>query len=101
LDYAQSSFQVNTIIRQRVSDGVESVLATFSGPGGLANMASFTALPASNRWYFNFNGSSQFGFFTNGLASADATFVDPNFVVTNTNDSGPGSLRQAIINSNT
>ena len=43
---------------------------------------------------------------TGGLAAAFATFMlegggeEPSFVVTNTNDSGPGSLRQAMLDAN-
>jgi hypothetical protein len=104
LDYVQAplppSLSATTIVRQRVSDGQVTPLATFADLGA---MADFTAAPAIGRWYFHHPGQSQFTgpalmFEVTGFA--DATFVLPDFVVTNTLDSGPGSLRQAIANAN-
>jgi hypothetical protein len=99
LDYAlQNPFgPVNTIVRQQVQSGQESAVATLSD---LSTLSSFTVSPSNDRWYFNFKGPGQFGGFPETLGLADGTFATADFVVTNTNDSGPGSLRQAILNAN-
>jgi large repetitive protein len=97
LDYAEN---FTTISRQRVSDGAVSAISVLSN---LADMATFTVSPSSGRWYFHHEGPSQFYAGNPGdevVGFADATFQIGDLVVTNLNDAGAGSLRQAIIDSN-
>ena len=47
-----------TISRTRVPDVDQTTLASFSG---LSDMASFTVSLYTNRWYFHYEGSGQFG----------------------------------------
>lgn len=99
-DYLDFAENFTTISRQRVSNGTIGAIAVLTN---LADMASFTVSPSNGRWYFHHEGPSQFyagdpddevvGF-------ADATFQIGDLVVTNTNDAGAGSLRQAILDSN-
>jgi hypothetical protein len=103
LDYAEAvvipGAPVTQITRHRVQDNQFSALANFSD---LSDMASFTVNPGNNRWYFHYQGTGQFNQFPSmeTLGYANATLIGPEFVVTNTNNSGPGSLRQAVQNAN-
>ncbi len=72
LAYVQDS---STIVRRRVSTGVVSTIATFSN---LGDMASFTVVPALNRWYFHNESGGQFGSVSELLGYASATFTLPN-----------------------
>ena len=99
ITYVRDSF---TVARRRISNGAETPVASFAN---LGDMASFTVSPLTNRWYFHNEGNSQFfpSFFgTEEIAGfADGTFEYYDLLVTNTNDAGAGSLRQAILDSNT
>jgi VCBS repeat-containing protein len=103
LDYVAST---ETIARERVSDSQIGSLATFADPGGqyLGNMATFTVSPTTGRWYFHHKGWSLFRPSADPndqvLGYAGATFQVGDFLVTNTNPGGPGSLRQAITDAN-
>jgi Big-like domain-containing protein len=98
LDYVQDMQVFN---RQRVSDGAVTTLAVFSN---LADMASFTASPGNGRWYFHLEGPSQFtpgaGPQDEFVGFADATYQIGGLVVTNTNNSGTGSLRDIVAQAN-
>ena len=98
LDYIQDMQSFN---RQRVSDGAVTLLALLSN---LSDMASFTASPANGRWYFHFEGVSQFtpgaGPSDEFVGFADATYQIGGLVVTNLNNSGTGSLRDIVAQSN-
>jgi hypothetical protein len=61
----------NTIKRYNVSTRVSSVIATFTD---LGDMASWTVAPTLGRWYFHYEGSSQFGSYSEALGYATATF---------------------------
>ncbi len=63
-----------SIARTRVSDGQQSVIATFAN---LNDMASFTVSPAAGRWYFHHEGTSVFRSGDETLGYADATFTTP------------------------
>jgi hypothetical protein len=65
--YAENA---QTIVRRRVPDGFRRVVATFSN----VDTCGFTLSPANNRWYFEFQGTSEFGTGTAMLAYADATW---------------------------
>jgi hypothetical protein len=99
LDYVQDA---TTITRQRVSDGSVGVIAT--GFSNLADIASITASVSAGRWYFHQEGPSQLAPSAPAGAEvtgyADASFQVGDFVVTNKDDSGPGSLRQVIADAN-
>ncbi len=96
------NYPVRTVLRQRVSDGASETLATIGAAGedsGLSDAASFIVSPSTRRWFVHYEGN---GIFDNGntnevLAVADAVFSQ---IVTNLNDSGEGSLRQAILDAN-
>ena len=60
-----------TIVRTRVPDGVTTTVNSFSN---LSDMASFTVSPLVGRWYFHYEGSSQFGGTSETIGYADATF---------------------------
>lgn len=101
LDYVQDT---SIIARELVSSaGSVSAIGT-PGITNLADMASFTVSPTTGRWYFHYTGSSQFaptappGAQIAGYATA--SFQVGDFVVTNTNDTGTGSLRQVIADAN-
>lgn len=96
-DYITYVQDPTIIARKRISDGAVSTLATFSN---LGETASFTISLSNNRWYFHHEDSSQFGGTAETVGYADATWLAADLFVTNTNDSGPGSLRQAIADSN-
>ncbi len=72
LAYVQDSTKV---VRRRVSNGAITTIATFSN---LGDMASFTVVPALNRWYFHYENGGQFGAVAELLGYADATFTLPN-----------------------
>jgi len=61
-----------TIVRRRVPDGFRRVIATLSN----VDTCGFTLSPSNNRWYFEFEGASDFGAGTAMLAYADATWSD-------------------------
>src|SRR5262249_7618180 len=63
-----------TIARTRVPDGVTTGLAGFSD---LGDMCSFTVSLPRQRWYYHFEGSSQFGGDTDSLGYAAASFDRP------------------------
>ena len=63
-----------TIARTRVSNGQQTVIATFAN---LNDMASFTVSPAAGRWYFHHEGTSVFRSGDETLGYADATFTTP------------------------
>src|SRR5262249_30493884 len=96
-DYLDCAQDMQAIMRQRVSDGLLSPIAVFSN---IVDMASFTVSPATGRWYFHHEGASVFrpgaGPDDEVLGFADATFQIGDLVVTNTADSGPGSLRDIV-----
>jgi Bacterial Ig domain len=106
LDYSNSFIGPYTasVSRQRVSDGATdpagvgpvATLTSGSYYYPVSDMASFTVSPATGRWYFHYEGTGLFGGSAETLGYADATFQTIDFVVTNTNDSGPGSLRNAV-----
>lgn len=98
-DYIAYVRDTTTIARTRLSDGVESTVATFFN---LGDMASFVVSPANDRWYFHNEGFSEFFFggFQEILGSANASFTVVDYMVTNLADAGPGSLRQAILDAN-
>jgi uncharacterized membrane protein len=60
----------STIVRSRVPDGQVTTIGTFSN---LGDMASWTVSPITNRWYFHYEGSAQFGGSSETLGYADAT----------------------------
>jgi len=59
------------IVRRRVPDGEVSVVGNFTS---LSDTASFVVSPSRRRWYFHYEGSSQFGGNAETLGYADATF---------------------------
>ena len=64
-----------TIARTRVPDGSTSTLASFSNLGDMANI---TMALYSNRWYFHYENSAQFGGTAETLGYASASFeVNP------------------------
>ena len=83
-----------TIARRRIPDGLRKLVGTFSN---LSDMCSFTVAPSLSRWYFHYEGGSQFGGTAETVGFADATtassFADgdgdgvPNFV-----DSCPAAI---------
>jgi VCBS repeat-containing protein len=100
LDYVQDT----SIIARELVGSAGSVTA-ISTPGitSLADMSSFTVSPSTGRWYFHHTGSSQFVSAPPGTQIAGyaaASFQVGDFVVTNTNDSGTGSLRDVIAQAN-
>lgn len=60
-----------TVVRTRAGDGLTRTVATFRS---LANMSTFTAVPASNRWYFHHSFGSEFGSGDELAGFADAVF---------------------------
>jgi hypothetical protein len=108
IDYVVQSFgppgaPATEVDRMQINAGLSSPIAFFSS---LANMASFSVSPSTNRWYFAEEGNSQFATGISPpddeiLGYADATFVLPSIQVTNTNDHGTGSLRQALADADT
>ena len=70
LAYARTSTE--TIERSRVPDGLTEVIATFDNIGDLGG---FAVSPELRRWFFSYEGTSQFGSGTETLGSADA-FLD-------------------------
>jgi hypothetical protein len=60
-----------TIARTRVPDGATTTVATFTN----TTLCSITFSPSRNRWYF---GSTSFGQFYNIVATAEATWDQPN-----------------------
>jgi hypothetical protein len=72
LHLAYRSSSANQIVRTRVPDGLTETIASFTN---LGDMASWTVSPATNRWYFHHEGSSQFGGSSETLGYADATFA--------------------------
>lgn len=96
-DRAPVPVQGDLIQRVRVSDGVLSTVATISD---LGDMASFVVSPRTGRWFFHTEGesfASRDEDFSETLVAADAV---TGTIVTNVNDSGPGSLRAAIESTN-
>ena len=89
------------IARTNVQTGATTDLATFTN---LGDMASFSASLSNNRWYFHNQGPSQFSPTAAPnheiVGYAPATFRVGDFIVTNTNDFGAGSLRQVIADAN-
>ncbi len=66
-----------SIVRTRLSDNVQAVLGTYTD---LADVCSITALPASGRWYFHAEGSSEMapaGVETTGYCPGAFAFTDP------------------------
>lgn len=59
----------SSIVRARVPDGATETVESFVN---LADLASWTVSPLTNRWYFAFEGMSQFGGSIVHLGSADA-----------------------------
>jgi hypothetical protein len=89
------------ITRTEVPTGIPHTFFPFTN---LGDMASFTVSPSNGRWYFHNEGFSQFFNSMFGFEEiagyADASFEFVDLIVTNNNDSGPGSLRQAVLDSN-
>lgn len=66
-----------SIVRTRLSDNMQAVLGTYTD---LADVCSITALPASGRWYFHAEGSSEMaptGVETTGYCPGTFAFTDP------------------------
>jgi uncharacterized repeat protein (TIGR01451 family) len=59
------------IVRRRVPGGEVSVVASFTS---LSDMASIVVSPSRRRWYFHYEGTSQFGGSFETLGYANATF---------------------------
>ena len=75
--------------RINVQTGVTSTPFTFTN---LGNMASFTASPLNNKWYFHNQGVSQFqATASNIVGYADANYQTGDLIVTNLSDSNPGA----------
>src|SRR5712691_2231229 len=75
---------------------------TCSGPGSCtaSGIWDSTVLSAPNTFSFTFNNSGSFPYYCQVHTTGMLGKVIVNPVVTNTNDSGPGSLRQAILDVN-
>jgi titin len=75
---------------------------TCSGPGTCTPSGTWdsTILSAPNTFDFTFNSSGTFPYYCRVHTTAMLAKVIVNPVVTNTNDSGAGSLRQAILDAN-
>jgi uncharacterized repeat protein (TIGR01451 family) len=67
--YVQNSTR---IVRTRVPDAQTSTVAAFAN---LGDMSSFTVSPSRNRWYFQYEGSAQFGGTFETLGFCDATLA--------------------------
>jgi Bacterial Ig domain/Immunoglobulin I-set domain/Immunoglobulin domain len=76
IDYVQDS---QTIARMSLPSGVKTNLSTFSY---LGDMCSFTVSVPRTRWYFHYQGSSQFGDLNEAIGFALATFDRPPRIVT-------------------
>jgi hypothetical protein len=72
--YASSG---TTIRRMRLSDGQVTDAFTFTGTGGIRDMCSFTVSPATNRWYWHYEGPGQWGGSDESIGSCPATLVRP------------------------
>lgn len=82
------------ILRARVPDNVQETITSIE----LDSQAVFTVAPFAGRWFEHNEGGGAFARVSNFgevLGSGDATF-QLETVVTNTNDSGTGSLREVI-----
>jgi len=75
---------------------------TCSGPGSCTPSGTWdsTVLSAPNTFSFTFNNDGSFPYYCQIHTTSMLAKVIVNPVVTNTNDSGPGSLRQAILDVN-
>ena len=56
----------------RVPTGTVTTVATFSN---LGDMCSFTVSPSTNRWYFHYEGSAQFGGSSETVGYCTAAFT--------------------------
>ncbi|MBY0427264.1 MAG: T9SS type A sorting domain-containing protein, partial [Cytophagales bacterium] len=61
------------ILKQSLPDGTTTIVGTFSD---VSDMASFTVDPGTNRWYFHYESSGQFGGTSETLGYADAVFAN-------------------------
>jgi len=80
--YAQTdtlnSFPVTRIARTAVSTGATTTLFSFTAPSHASDLCSFTAVPGRSRWYFHWEGTSQFGTGDEGLGYCSASFTVAN-----------------------
>lgn len=60
------------IVRTRLSTGTTNLVSAFTH---ISDMCSFTVSTALNRWYFHYEGNSQFGGTFETLGYADAVFT--------------------------
>ncbi len=68
-----------TIVRTRLPNGLPTTVEEFSN---LSDMASITFSPSMGRWYFHYEGTSQFRSGDEALGFAKATYTqDPGFPV--------------------
>lgn len=82
------------ILRTRVPDGAQTVLATFTS---LSDMCSFTVAPNLRRWYFHHEGTSQFRSGDETIGFADATFARTLDVGYYEMNAGQGAANQASV----
>ncbi len=64
---ADTGFPVQRIVRTSVPGGANSTVFSFASPSFASDLCSFTFVPARNRWYFHWEGTSQFGTGDEGL----------------------------------
>ncbi|MDF1710762.1 MAG: putative Ig domain-containing protein [Akkermansiaceae bacterium] len=70
LVYRGTGDSQNSFIRSQVPDGpTEKILTSFTNLGSLS---TWTISPQDNRWYFQFEGTNQFGSVSQGIGYADA-----------------------------
>jgi hypothetical protein len=71
--YRSSNWSAQSIVRTTLSN-VTTTVATFTN---LSDMCSFTVNPNTNRWYFHWEGGSQWGGTDEGIGYCDATMTTP------------------------
>ena len=59
-------------VRTRLGTGTTTLVASFTN---LSDLCSFTVSPSQNRWFFHYEGSSQFGGSFETVGYADASFT--------------------------
>jgi uncharacterized repeat protein (TIGR01451 family) len=84
--YVNGYSYYDTITRRDVSSGAGSTAATFTD---VSDTCSLTVDPAANRWYFDFEGNSQFGGTIETIAYCSAQVATSGSADLIANSSGP------------
>jgi hypothetical protein len=73
--YAQTEtagFPTARVVRTAIPTGTTSTVFTFASPSFGSDLCSLTVVPTRSRWYFHWEGTSQFGSGDEGLGTCSA-----------------------------